>query len=332
MIGGRLGSALALAALTLAFAAADAEAAKRKEAPAAHAKVKEMPLAEAKTVILRFRHTPFPYRGMIPEKDIPFMDVVKGSRRGHTSPRAGIYWEDETYSDKSVLLSFPAGFDLAKPAVIVLYFHGNGATLERDVLGRQRIADQVAASGLNAVLVAPQFAHDALDSSAGSFWIPGYFNEFLKEADTRLAEAYGEPKKRASFARMPVILVAYSGGYNPAAYALDVGGAGKRIAGVVLFDAVYDEEEKFAGFLKRHRKAFFFSTWSKSAAAGNAGIRKFLDADHVAYSTRTPKSLKPGSVTFFAADPETVHDDFMTGAFVPDPLAWVLARIPGYPR
>ena len=60
MIGGRLGGALAVAAVALGFAATDAVAAKRKEAPAAHAKVKEMPLAEAKTLILRFRHTPFP--------------------------------------------------------------------------------------------------------------------------------------------------------------------------------------------------------------------------------------------------------------------------------
>jgi hypothetical protein len=182
------------------------------------------------------------------------------------------------------------------------------------------------------VLVAPQFAHDALDSSAGSFWTPGVFRQFLDEADGKLADAFGEPKKREAFAKLPVVLVAYSGGYNPAAYALHLGGADKRIAGIVLFDAVYAEEEKFAGFLKRHRKAFFFSTYSKSAAAGNANIRKLLDAAHVAYSMKTPKALTPGSITFFAADPETVHDDFMTSAWVSDPLQWVLAKIPGYPR
>jgi hypothetical protein len=331
MKASRAGILLAAAAVVLGLASSHAEAAK-KEAPVAHAKVKEMPLAEAKTVIVPFRHTPFPYRGMIPEKDVPFMDVVDGHRRGHTSPRAGVYWEDETYSDRNVLIAFPKDFTLAKPALIVVFFHGNGATLERDVLDRQRIAEQVADSGLNAVLVAPQFAHDALDSSAGSFWTPGVFRQFLDEASGKLADAYGERKAREAFARMPVVLVAYSGGYNPAAYALHLGGADRRIAGIVLFDAVYAEEEKFAGFLKRHRKAFFFSTWSKSAAAGNANIRRFLDADHIAYSTSTPKSLKPGSITFFAADPETVHDDFMTSAWVPDPLAWVLARIPGYPR
>ena len=123
----RIALAAALA-LTLALAATDGLAAK-KEAPVAHAKVREMPLAEAKTVIVPFRHTPFPYHGMIPEKDIPFMDVVQGHRYGHTSPRAGVYWEDKTYSDKSVVISFPKGFTLAKPALIVVFFHGNGATL-----------------------------------------------------------------------------------------------------------------------------------------------------------------------------------------------------------
>lgn len=326
------GLVFAGAALALLLGSIPADAAKKETAAAEKHMSKEMPLAEAKTVIVPFRHTPFPYRGMIPEKDIPFMDVVQGHRRGHTSPRAGVYWEDQTYSDRNVLIAFPKGFTLAKPALILVFFHGNSATLERDVLGRQRIAAQVADSGLNAVLVAPQFAHDALDSSAGSFWTPGVFRQFLDEADAKLAEAYGEPKKREAFARLPVILVAYSGGYNPAAYALHVGGADRRIAGIVLFDAVYAEEEKFAGFLERHRKAFFFSTYSKSAAPGNANIRAFLDADHVPYSMKTPKVLKPGSVTFFAADPDTVHDDFMTSAWVPDPLAWVLAKIPGYPR
>jgi hypothetical protein len=326
----RPGIALAVAAIAFCLAAPDAGA---KEAAAAEKHVKkEAPLAAAKTVIVPFRHTPFPYRGMIPEKDIPFMDVTQGHRRGHTSPRAGVYWEDQTYSDRSVLISFPKGFDIMRPAVIVVFFHGNSATLERDVLDRQRIAAQVADSGLNAVLVAPQFAHDALDSSAGSFWTPGVFRQFLDEASARLADAYGEPKKREAFAKMPVVLVAYSGGYNPAAYALHLGGANRRIAGVILFDAVYAEEEKFAGFLKRYRKAFFFSAYSKSAAPGNANIRQFLDAEHVPYSMKTPKVLKPGSVTFFAADPDTVHDDFMTSAWVPNPLAWVLAKIPGYSR
>jgi hypothetical protein len=56
----------------------------------------------------------------------------------YTSLRGGIYWEDLTYSDKRVLLSIPRGFDIRRPALIVVYFHGNQATLARDVRDRQQ--------------------------------------------------------------------------------------------------------------------------------------------------------------------------------------------------
>ena len=136
------------------------------------------PLAAAKTALVRFENSPFPYRGEVPEKNRPFLDTVEGERRGHASPRGGVYWEDLTYSDRRSLLHIPKGFDPRRPALIVVFFHGNEAMLTRDVRDRQQVPRQVAASGLNAVLVAPQFAVDALDSSAGRFWQTGVFTQF----------------------------------------------------------------------------------------------------------------------------------------------------------
>ena len=72
---------------------------------------------------------------------------------------------------------------------MVVFFHGNEATLERDVRNRQAVPRQITESGLNAVLVAPQFAVNALDSSAGRFWEPGVFAQFLREAGERLTRA-----------------------------------------------------------------------------------------------------------------------------------------------
>src|SRR5204863_8099496 len=127
----------------------------------------------------------FPYRGEIPEKGLQFLDAADGNRRGHTAPRGGVYWE-ETYGDPRALLSIPKGFDPKKPALIVLYFHGNLAKLSRDVRERQQVPRQVAESGLNAVLAAPQLAVDALDSSAGRLWEPRFFPRFPDEAAARL--------------------------------------------------------------------------------------------------------------------------------------------------
>jgi hypothetical protein len=284
--------------------------------------------------LVPFDHSPFPYDGIVPVKDVPFLDDISGKRRGHVSPRAGVtYWEDETYSDRRSLLVLPAGFDVAQPGVIVVFMHGNAATLERDVIARQRVPDQVAASGLNAALVAPQFAVDALDSSSGNFWTPGFFARYLDEAAGKLADLAGDPATRSAFAAMPVVIVAYSGGYNPAAYAVGVGGADTRIAGLVLIDALYAEEDRIAGWIARNRDtAFLFSAYTKSAAPNNAVLRDLLDAAEVAHGNGLPKQLSPGTVAFLATDPELDHNDLMTRAWVSDPLEDVLARVALAPR
>ena len=292
------------------------------------------PLAEAKMAYIDFRYSPFPYRGIIPDKEIPFLDVVDGIRRGHTSPRnQTVYWEDQTYSDRHALIYFPAGFDIAKPAVILVFFHGNGATLSRDVVARQQVPQQLAQSGLNAVLIAPQFALDAIDSSAGNFWTPGVFSHFLEEAAGKMAKVYGADDTRAVFARLPVVILAYSGGYNPAAYAVDVGGADWRIRGVLLLDALYAEEDKFAHWLARYRKSvFFFSAYTKSAADSNATLEQMLSYQRIKFTTAEPSRLQAGSICFLATDPELVHDDLVTHAWVDDPVRWLLERVSGYRR
>jgi hypothetical protein len=226
-----------------------------------------------------------------------------------------------------VLVALPAGFDLHRGAAIVVFFHGNNATLERDVLGRQHILDQLQASGLNAALIAPQFAVDALDSSAGRFWQPGAFAQFMHEAGSALAALWGSRGARNAFAALPIILVAYSGGYNPAAYALKLGGAGRRIRGVILLDALVAEDDKFAAWIAASRRsAFFFSAYSEASADGNAATMRRLAARGIPYSQNLPQALVRGGVSFVSTA-GIDHNDYVTSAWVPDPLAWLLARI-----
>src|SRR5262249_10845002 len=97
-------------------------------ATAVHA---QAPMPSTKIQLVPFDVSPFPYSGPVPDKNVTFLDVVNGERRGHTSGRGGVYWEDLTYSDRRTLLAMPRGFDIRRPAVIVVYFHGNQATLTR---------------------------------------------------------------------------------------------------------------------------------------------------------------------------------------------------------
>jgi len=140
--------------------------------------------------------------------------------------------------------------------------------------------NQTGAGGLvainHAALVAPQFAVDALDSSSGHFWEPGVFAKFLDEAAERLTKLHGDARARAVFDRAPVVIVAYSGGYNPAAFALALGGAGQRVQGIVLFDGLFAEIDKFADWLAKRPPAFFFSAYGKAARAEHAELQRML--------------------------------------------------------
>src|SRR5437867_4045263 len=103
------------------------------------------PLRAPKRELVAFEASPFPYNGRVPTTGRPFFDIVdEGGRRGHRSARDGVLWEDVTYSDRRSLLFMPQGFDVRRPGVIVVFLHGNRATLERDVNHRQRVATQIA--------------------------------------------------------------------------------------------------------------------------------------------------------------------------------------------
>ncbi|MBT9288287.1 hypothetical protein KL771_02420 [Hyphomicrobiaceae bacterium 22] len=255
---------------------------------------------------------------------------MQDGRAGHTSPRGGVYFEDQTYSDSNVLLSIPRGYDPSRPTLIVLYLHGNEAKLERDVRDRQRVPRQVAESGLNAVLVAPQFAVNALDSSAGKFWQPGHFAKFLQEAAAELARLRGDPPLAETLARSPVLIVAYSGGYLPAIYAMSVGDASERIHGVVLLDALFGEEDRFAEWLPRRGRAFFFSAYSSGSESNNTRLMNSAEARRVPFEIGIPARFEPGRVSFLYGGRNANHRDFVTRAWVSNPLQSVLSRIPGF--
>jgi hypothetical protein len=287
-----------------------------------------MPIAEDRTALVAFDSSPFPFHGRVPGAPKPFMDVSDNGRLGHSSLRNGVLWEDQTYSDRRSLLFIPRGFDPRRPALMVVFLHGNEATLERDVRDRQGVLRQLAQSGLNAVLVAPQFAVNARDSSAGRFWEPGVFRSYLHEAARHLASLVGVKAIEPIFDRTPVVLVAYSGGYLPAAAALRYGGAGGRLHGIVLLDALYGEVGTFESFVRNRGSAVFVSAFSRSSRDGNLALESRLSALHVPFAAGLGETIPAGSVTFIDSG-EAVHGDFVTQAFTRDPLAAILSRIPG---
>ncbi|MCK1424546.1 alpha/beta hydrolase [Bradyrhizobium sp. 180] len=289
------------------------------------------PPREDLTTLVSMKSSAFPYFGNNPASDAPFLNISKGDRRGHRSYSGRVYWQDETYSDSRVLVHVPEHFDVRKPGVIVVFFHGNGATLERDVRDRQLVPKQITDSGANAVLLAPQMAVDAADSSAGKFWQAGGFKRFMEESANHLARLTGDPNSARAFANMPIVIVGYSGGFLPTAWSLEVGGISDRVRGVVLLDAVYGEMDKFAAWIESHRSGFFVSAYTRYTARRDRELMSLLRQKGISVSEDMDEPLRPGSVVFVETGEGITHRDYVTRAWTRDPLKDVLVKMSATP-
>jgi hypothetical protein len=259
-----------------------------------------LPVKEPLTKLVEFDVAPFPYDG------------GRGS-----------------YHDRRVLLHIPKDFDARRPGVMVLFFHGHRATLERDVRDRQQVPAQISASGMNAVLVAPQFAVDAADSSVGRFSQPGAVARFVAEAADKLARLHGDPLTAKTFASMPIIIVGYSGGFLPTAYSLSIGGLTKnRVRGVVLLDGVYGQLDKFATWIENNRSSFFISSYTHLTKRHNDELEHMLTEHDVAFSRELKPDLGRGGVAFVSAD--VPHRDYVTHAWVDYPIKDIVSRLGDY--
>jgi hypothetical protein len=295
-------------------------------APLANRPSRMPPNVGAETSLVAFQSAPFPYRGTIPGSGRPFLNVNKDGRLGHTNFRGHVFWEADTFSDDRVLLHIPPGFDPTQPAVMVVFFHGHGADLARDVRDRQQVPEQITAAGANAVLVAPQFAFDAADSSAGKFWEPNGFKRFLDEAAIKLARLYGDPRAAAAFAKMPIVIVAYSGGFGPTLSILERGGVRPRVRGIVLLDALYAGIDKFADWIADNRSTFFVSSYTARTAYHNAALEQLLRARSVPYGSELRRSQLQGMVAFLPTG-NISHRDFVTHAWCDGPIRDIIARL-----
>jgi hypothetical protein len=311
--------------------AAQAEPAPYRVASLAPTVPFQRPAREEQTTLVALKSSAFPYFGNNPRTEAPFLNISKGERKGHRSYGGRVYWQDETYNDNRVLMHVPENFDARKPGVIVVFFHGNGATLERDVRDRQLVPQQISDSGVNAVLLAPQLAVDAADSSAGKFWQPGGLKRFVAESADHLARLYGDPRAAKTFANMPVIIVGYSGGFMPAAWSLDVGGLGDRVRGVFLLDAVYGELDKFASWIENNRTGFFVSAYTRSTRRHEIELMQTLREKGIAISNHMDGPLRPGSVVFLETPDGVTHRDYVTRAWTEHPVKDVLVKMAATP-
>ncbi|MEO1266758.1 MAG: hypothetical protein AAFX99_01590 [Myxococcota bacterium] len=181
--------------------------------------------------------------------DVPVMGVV-----GHAALPTRIPWTQRegyrqamTWLPSSplqghrVAIVVPDGVGegvFAQGVSLIVHTHGLNATVP-SVLDRQRLAEQLVASGRDAVLVVPQ---GGVQNNFGTLYEPGGFERLM---DDVVALLY-----RDGQVRVPQIdrwvLSAHSAGYRAVAKALQ---HGLKPDAVLLFDALYGMEEAFVPYI-----------------------------------------------------------------------------------
>lgn len=279
--------------------------------------------AEGRTFIRELRTAPFPYTGKVGDSDTDFLDFTDPDtgERFHTTRNGQRFPASLHYTDSRVLFHVPPGFNSRKPFTLLIYFHGHNSEVER-TLAEQEIPAQIDASGRNVILIAPQLARDAVDSSPGKFYRPGAFGDFLAEATGILEHELGLTAKRRPRSS-PVVLVGFSGAYRTVAYILDRGGVNGRIRGVILLDSLYDDLDKYEAWLvKNRKKVFLASLYTPSTADNQRQLMTGLKRQKVKFHFGRFAVLKSNSIFF--KELETPHLDLPRLGPPHHPLAYLL--------
>lgn len=195
------------------------------------------------------------------------------------------------YRDDTVIVFVPSHYrydedDDGEGVAALVHFHGHSTTAERAMTAHE-LREQLADSRQNAILIVPQLAVMAADSSCGKLETPGGLARLVAEAIVTTAR---EGRSTLGDARFPihaphgtVCVSAHSGGYHAAACCLRDGGLDLRET--YLFDALYSEVETFrdwvasrkgASLHRRHKLVSFFVEGT-STDANSSALRAQLD-------------------------------------------------------
>jgi hypothetical protein len=196
------------------------------------------------------------------------------------------------YGDDTVLVFVPSHYrynfdgDDNEGVAALVHFHGHNTTAER-AMTMHELREQLADSRQNAVLIIPQLAVMAADSSCGKLESAGGLAHLVAEAIVATAH---EGHAALGDARFPVharcgtlCVSAHSGGYHAAACSLHSGGLDVRET--YLFDSLYAEVDTFRDWvtarkrssLHRRHKLVSFYVDGTSTDANNTALRAELE-------------------------------------------------------
>ncbi len=193
------------------------------------------------------------------------------------APFAGVGYGDDT---TIVFVPSRYRFRAEEGVSALVHFHGHNSTAERAITAHA-LREQLVDSRQNAVLVVPQLAVLAADSSCGRLESPNGLSLLLGDALSTAARVGRVTLDESAFAERAslgrVCLSAHSGGYHAAACSLRSGGV--DVSETYLFDALYGESEVFRDWVlarerdpaaTRHKLVSYFTAGALTESLNRA--------------------------------------------------------------
>jgi hypothetical protein len=244
----------------------------------------------------------------------PLLSATAFAQSGQTDARPRLKSQQRDALGTTLVLGVPqapfAGGGLGDDTVIVfvpdkyrfrteegisalVHFHGHNSSAERAITAHA-LREQLVDSRQNAVLVVPQLALFAADSSCGKLASAGALARLLGGALSTAARVGRKALGESRFPERPrlgrVCLSAHSGGYHAAACSLRHGGV--DVSETYLFDALYAESDVFRDWVlarrtdpatSRHKLVSYFTVGTQTEPLNN-GLRAALERSGVLVS------------------------------------------------
>jgi hypothetical protein len=215
------------------------------------------------------------------------------------APFAGVGHGDDTVI---VFVPDTYRFQAEEGISALVHFHGHNSSAER-AIAAHALREQLVDSRQNAILVVPQLALFAADSSCGKLALPGALARLLGGALSTAARVGRITLGDSRFPERPrlgrVCLSAHSGGYHAAACCLRQGRV--EVSETYLFDALYAESDVFRDWVlarrgdpatSRHKLVSYFTPGAATEFLNN-GLRATLEQSGV----RVSEELREGELS-----------------------------------
>lgn len=178
------------------------------------------------------------------------------------------------YSDSTVGLFIPRGFQRRSQVNLLIYLHGWNSNV-RKALAAYKLREQIVASGQNIILVFPEGPRDASDSGCGKLEDKDGLKHLVEESLATLHAA-----GRIDNAELgSVLLAGHSGAYKGLACMADHGGLDAGLSGICLLDASYGNLDMFVDWARKHPSGTFFSIFTDHLAAQNVYLFTHMQND-----------------------------------------------------